>query len=34
MRGYFDVDLEIVWRTVKHSLPPFVERIRALLERS
>jgi uncharacterized protein with HEPN domain len=31
VHGYFDVDIEIVWRTVKHSLPPFVDRIRALL---
>ena len=29
--GYFEVDLEIVWRTVHNNLPPLGSRIAALL---
>ncbi len=29
---YFAVDMEFVWRTAKHDLPTFVERVRKLLE--
>lgn len=29
--GYFNVDLEIVWRTIHRDLPPLHERARSLL---
>lgn len=30
--GYFEVDLEIVWKTVRNDLPPLESRISALLK--
>lgn len=29
--GYFEVDLEVVWRTVKKDLPPLAETVRKLI---
>ncbi len=29
--GYFEVDLEIVWKTVRNDLPPLEAKIAALL---
>ena len=31
IHGYFDVDLDIVWDTVKSDLPPVVRQLRQLL---
>ena len=31
MHGYFDVDVQIVWETSCHDLPPLVEPLRMLL---
>ena len=31
--GYFGVDLESVWATVRHDLPPLREALRTLVER-
>jgi len=30
--GYFEVDLEIVWKTIRNDLPPLESRISALLK--
>jgi len=30
--GYFEVDLEIVWKTIRNDLPPLESRITALLK--
>jgi uncharacterized protein with HEPN domain len=30
IHGYFDVDLDIVWDTVKSDLPPLVEKLRKI----
>jgi len=30
--GYFDVDLEVPWKTVRHDLPPLQQQMRSLLE--
>jgi uncharacterized protein with HEPN domain len=32
IHGYFDVDLDIVWDTVKTDLPPVVEQLRKLID--
>jgi uncharacterized protein with HEPN domain len=31
VRGYFDVDLRVVWQTARESLPSFVRQVGALL---
>ena len=31
VHGYFDVDLRVVWRTARESLPPFARQVRALV---
>ena len=31
VHGYFDVDLRVVWRTARESLPPFVKQVGALV---
>ena len=31
VHGYFDVNLDIVWQTVQHDIPPLVEQLRACL---
>ena len=31
IHGYFDVDLEVVWRIVSEDIPALVERLRAIL---
>jgi uncharacterized protein with HEPN domain len=33
VHGYFDVDVGVVWQTVKDSLPPFLEQVRVLLDK-
>lgn len=33
VHGYFDVDLKIVWRTIKEDLPPLVKQLKDLLSR-
>ena len=30
IHGYFDVDLDIVWNTVKNDLPPLIEQLKRL----
>jgi uncharacterized protein with HEPN domain len=30
--GYFDVDLEIVWRTVQESLPALAQQLQPLID--
>ena len=32
IHGYFDVDLDIVWDTVKSDLPPVVKQLRQLIK--
>ena len=32
VHAYFDVDLDVVWKTVRHDLPPLVEALQAALE--
>lgn len=32
VHAYFDVDLDVVWTTVRHDLPPLVEALQAALE--
>lgn len=31
IHGYFDVDLDIVWDTVKTDLPPLLDKLKPLL---
>jgi uncharacterized protein with HEPN domain len=31
IHGYFDVNLDVVWKTVKEELPPLIDRISLLL---
>lgn len=33
VHGYFDVDLKVVWRTARDSLPAFARQISSLLQR-
>ena len=32
VHAYFDVDLDVVWTTVRHDLPPLVEALQAALK--
>ena len=32
IHGYFDVDLDLVWDTVRHDLPPLASQLQKLLE--
>lgn len=32
IHGYFDVDIEVVWKTVELDLPPLVPDLRDLLD--
>ena len=32
IHGYFDVDLDIVWQTVKNDLPPLVKTLEKIIE--
>lgn len=34
VHGYFDIDVEIVWKTVKEELPVLVAQLKTLLSRS
>lgn len=31
IHGYFDVDLDVVWSTVQHELPPLIEALERIL---
>jgi len=33
VHAYFDINLDILWATVEHDLPPLIEKLRASLER-
>lgn len=33
IHGYFDIDLDIVWSTVKEDIPPFLKQIKEVLEK-
>ncbi|MBN1445371.1 MAG: DUF86 domain-containing protein [Candidatus Omnitrophica bacterium] len=32
IHGYFDVDMEIVWKTIKEDIPPLINQLTALLD--
>jgi uncharacterized protein with HEPN domain len=34
LHGYFDINLEVVWRTVKNDLPPLRDQLHKLLQTS
>ncbi len=31
IHGYFDINLEIIWKTVKNDLPPLIDKIEKIL---
>jgi uncharacterized protein with HEPN domain len=33
IHGYFDVDMEIVWKTVKEDIPPLINQLTELIEK-
>jgi len=33
IHGYFDVDMEIVWKTVKEDIPPLINQLTELLDK-
>jgi len=34
IHGYFDIDLDILWKTVRDEIPPLLGKLRALVSRS
>jgi len=32
IHGYFDVDMEIVWKTVKEDIPPLIDKLTGLMD--
>lgn len=33
IHGYFDIDLDLVWDTIRQDLPSLEDRVRAILDR-
>jgi len=32
IHGYFDIDLDIVWKTIIHDIPPLVKELKTIVE--